>query len=445
MVRALRALGVGVVAVLGVLPAASSQAARLQQPSHLTTTTYAVSGAPVRWIMVKPDIPIYTRMVTPHNSVTGTEIVQLALRYIGFPYTLTGNTPALGFSCIGFVSYVYQTLGIPLPDELGNARAYAPAVSLADAEPGDILWFGNTVWPGLSHTAIYLGNGRFVHAAWFNRGVITSSLRNDPVDGNYWIDHFLGVSRPWGGANANLEQLAIESIPTTVRGLPGAPALMVTVPQLNLRRWWSLHAPVKETVSRATPLDVLRRDGHWYQVMTPDGVRGWIATKSIAGHPLNTAAVQGTPTATARKATHHLKSHTVHTHRAHRTAHHVVHRRIARRVAAKRRSAQQIASSIVQSVEQQVLHPHAHGRVAVHHAGQTRHLRFGQAEPWIRLRMRGVVAARVSLRATPHAGAHVRKALRPGTHLTVLGYNGVWKRVKLASGRMGYVKASAVR
>jgi cell wall-associated NlpC family hydrolase/SH3-like domain-containing protein len=445
MVRALRALGVGVVAALGVLPAASSQAARLQQPSHLTTTTYATSGAPARWTMVKPDIPIYTTMVTPHNSVTGAEIVQLALRYVGFPYTLTGNSPALGFSCIGFVSYVYQTLGIPLPDELGNARAYAPAVSLADAEPGDILWFGNTVWPGLSHTAIYLGNGRFVHAAWFNRGVITSSLRNDPVDGNYWIEHFLGVSRPWGGAGTNLEQIAIESIPTTVRGLPGAPALMVTVPQLRLRRWWSLHAPVKETVSRATPLDVLRRDGHWYQVMTPDGVQGWIATKSIPGHPLNTAAVQGTPTATAREVTHHARSHGGHTQTAHAVAHHVAHRHTVRHRVAATRSARQIAAAIVQSVEQHVLHPHAQRRVAVHHTGQTRHLRFGQAEPWIRLRMTGVVAARVALRATPHGDAHVRKTLHRGTHLTVIGYNGVWKRVKLASGRLGYVKARAVR
>jgi uncharacterized protein YgiM (DUF1202 family) len=400
--------------------------------------------------MQKPNIPIVTTMVVPHNTVTGTEIAQLALKYVGYPYTLTGNSPALGFSCIGFVSYVYETLGIPLPDELGNAHAFAPAVSLASAEPGDILWFGNTVWPGLSHTAIYLGNGRFVHAAWFNRGVITSSLRNDPVDGNYWIEHFMGVSRPWGGAGANLEQLAIESIPTTVRGLPGAPSLVVTVPRLNIRRWWSLHAPVRQVVSRATPLDVLRRDGHWYQVMTPDGVLGWIATKSIAGHPLSAAAVQGTPTATprthARRARRTHRRHApqgIHRHAAlHRSA---TRHRVRHAPPTDAQSASQIASAIVDSVVKQVLH-HPTGQQAVVH--RVRHMRstyFGMAEPWLRLNLAGVVATRAWVHVSPGTNARVVKTLHPGTHLAVIAYNGIWKKVRLLDGRVGYVAAQHVR
>src|SRR5947209_9405821 len=140
----------------------------------------------------------------PHTrsgaGVSGSAVVQLAMKYLGYPYTATGNSPSIGFSCIGFVAYVYRSLGISMPGDLGNARAFAPAVSFSNLLPGDVLFFQNTVWAGLSHAAIYIGGGRFVHAEWYNRGVVTSSFTNDPVDGNYWTAHYLGANRPWTGA-----------------------------------------------------------------------------------------------------------------------------------------------------------------------------------------------------------------------------------------------------
>src|SRR5947209_4647434 len=132
------------------------------------------------------------------TSVSGSAIDQTALRYLGYAYTTVGNSPSTGFSCIGFVSYVYGVNGIPVPDDLGGAIAYAAPVAFSDLQPGDVLFFGNTVWPGLSHTAIYLGGGRFIHAEWYNRGVVISSFTNDPVDFNYWTEHYIGANRPWG-------------------------------------------------------------------------------------------------------------------------------------------------------------------------------------------------------------------------------------------------------
>src|SRR5579872_4298828 len=125
------------------------------------------------------------------NSVSGGQIVQTALRYLGVPYSLTGATPKQGFSCIGFVSYVYHLNGIALPGDLGGAMSYAPLVPFSQLQPGDILYFQNTIWTGLSHAAIYIGGGRFVHSEWFGYGgVRISSFNNDPRDGNYWITKY---------------------------------------------------------------------------------------------------------------------------------------------------------------------------------------------------------------------------------------------------------------
>src|SRR6516165_8073400 len=55
------------------------------------------------------------------SAVSGAAVVQYAEKFLGYPYAAVGNSPSTGFSCIGFVSYVYQSLGINLPDDLGGA------------------------------------------------------------------------------------------------------------------------------------------------------------------------------------------------------------------------------------------------------------------------------------------------------------------------------------
>lgn len=239
-------------------------------------------------------------------ATSGAAIVGTALQYVGYPYTTVGNSPATGFSCIGFVSYVYQVNGIPVPDDLGSAMAYAPAVSFADLLPGDVLFFQNTVWPGLSHTAIYLGGGRFVHAEWYNRGVVTSSFTNDPIDGNYWIDHYLGANRPWSVATAPAPAPAVPApvaagttsapaaAPAPVPQLENGPRARVQVSGLNVRVRPSLFAPVRRLVTGGTSLVVLKQYNSWDWVQLPNGSFGWVAGAAIGtgGTPAEAVAAQ---------------------------------------------------------------------------------------------------------------------------------------------------------
>jgi cell wall-associated NlpC family hydrolase len=133
-----------------------------------------------------------------HASVTGADVVSVAMKYIGVPYRRKGGNPVVGFSDLAFVRYVYKAEGINLPNNLKSLLRAAPAVPKDALQPGDIVFFKNTIRAGLSHVGIYVGNGTFIHDEYFGFGVRVTSFTNDTKDGNYWIGKFKGAIRPLG-------------------------------------------------------------------------------------------------------------------------------------------------------------------------------------------------------------------------------------------------------
>ncbi len=89
---------------------------------------------------------------------TGEGAVDIALRYLGTPYSWAGASPA-GFDCSGFVMNVYGRLGIGLPHSSSMLWGVGRPVDRNDLRAGDIVFFN-----GLSHVGIYVGNGTFVHS-----------------------------------------------------------------------------------------------------------------------------------------------------------------------------------------------------------------------------------------------------------------------------------------
>lgn len=83
------------------------------------------------------------------QSVSGNAVLEIAARYVGTPYRSGGTTPD-GFDCSGFVSYVYEQLGISLPRTSSGIKGAGTVISRADAQPGDLIWS-----PG--HISIYAG------------------------------------------------------------------------------------------------------------------------------------------------------------------------------------------------------------------------------------------------------------------------------------------------
>lgn len=115
------------------------------------------------------------------------QVVFTALQMVGVPYRWGGSSPA-GFDCSGLVQYAYSNAGLKLPRTAEAQLEASAPVTLENAEAGDLLFFrqdGRT-----SHVAIYLGEGRFIHAPSTGRQVSLDSFGNA-----YWRMHFARAGR----------------------------------------------------------------------------------------------------------------------------------------------------------------------------------------------------------------------------------------------------------
>lgn len=109
-----------------------------------------------------------------------------ALGQVGRPYVYGGTTPD-GFDCSGLVQYSYAQVGIKLPRTTSEQIKSGKRISLSNAEPGDLLFYDMS---GGLHVALYVGDGRAVHAPARGRQVIVA-----PVDIEYWQRNFITAIR----------------------------------------------------------------------------------------------------------------------------------------------------------------------------------------------------------------------------------------------------------
>jgi peptidoglycan DL-endopeptidase CwlO len=100
------------------------------------------------------------------GSASGAAVVADARRYLGVPYLWGGTDPGKGLDCSGLTQRVYADLGVSLPRTASQqSTAGQPVASLADAQPGDLVFFDySSSRAGVDHVGIYIGDGRMIAA-----------------------------------------------------------------------------------------------------------------------------------------------------------------------------------------------------------------------------------------------------------------------------------------
>lgn len=98
----------------------------------------------------------------------GGDLVDIALLYQGVPYRYGGNSLITGVDCVTFVTQMYKKYGISLPNSHKGLRKSGVGVSYSNMKPGDVLCYSR-------HVAIYIGNGKIIHAT-SGKGVHISNV-----------------------------------------------------------------------------------------------------------------------------------------------------------------------------------------------------------------------------------------------------------------------------
>ena len=116
---------------------------------------------------IKPDT---TQPVLPNNDFRRDDIIAFAKTLLGTTYKYACSNPSEGFDCSGFVYYVYSHFNIKVPRSSGEFSNQGHEVSIANAQPGDIILFTGT--DSTDHTIGHIGivtentdTLKFIHAS----------------------------------------------------------------------------------------------------------------------------------------------------------------------------------------------------------------------------------------------------------------------------------------
>jgi murein DD-endopeptidase len=126
---------------------------------------------------------------TPANTAPADHAATLAAKMVGKPYKYGGSSPS-GFDCSGLVQYSFRHAGVSLPHNTVQQRSASRRITLAELRRGDLLFF-NQEGKKYGHVAIYVGDGKFVHAPSSGK-----SVRSDALSNPYWKKHLSEVRRP---------------------------------------------------------------------------------------------------------------------------------------------------------------------------------------------------------------------------------------------------------
>lgn len=136
----------------------------------------------------------------PSKSLFGNQkkrsaLTALADDFLGKKYQYAGKTPKTGFDCSGFTYFLMKNVKMKIPASAAAQSKRGQRVSLAAAQPGDLVFFQKGKNKRIFHVAMVYSNSpddlRIIHST-SSRGVVIDEL----YASKYWepkISHVMDV------------------------------------------------------------------------------------------------------------------------------------------------------------------------------------------------------------------------------------------------------------
>lgn len=118
-----------------------------------------------------PSLILATRAATHFYPSPATRIIDVAKRYVGYPYVEGGASPR-GFDCSGFTQYVYYHARVHSLTHSADQQRRSTGmrhIARSDARRGDLVFYMSGGYA--YHVAVYAGGGKQYAAATSRDGV----------------------------------------------------------------------------------------------------------------------------------------------------------------------------------------------------------------------------------------------------------------------------------
>ncbi len=129
--------------------------------------------------VLKSECRQYSEWIVEEPKVD--QAIETAEMLTGSPY-LWGGTSSKAVDCSGLMKTAYFSEGVILARDASQQARYGeilPVTDPFDFQPGDLLFFGKSK-DRISHVAMYIGNGKYIHSS----GLVRINSLN-PQDSNY--------------------------------------------------------------------------------------------------------------------------------------------------------------------------------------------------------------------------------------------------------------------
>ena len=128
--------------------------------------------------------------VTQFDNETVQAIMNEALKYNGWEYVFGGSSPTTSFDCSGLTQWCFGKAGISLPRTAQAQYDATQHIPIAQAKPGDLVFFHSTYNAGsyVTHVGIFVSPTQMYHAG-------SSGIGYTDLTSSYWQQHLIDAGR----------------------------------------------------------------------------------------------------------------------------------------------------------------------------------------------------------------------------------------------------------